>query len=151
MAKTSYASVPEYLAQLSEPGRSVLTEALAVVAKAAPRAERAISYQIPAFKLDGRVLLFMAAWKEHYSLYPVTAGMLAAFGREIAACRDGKGTLRFSFAEPIPRRLLTGIAKIRTREVEAAEQAKAKKRAKKSPKKAAKKAPKKSRKKAAKR
>jgi uncharacterized protein YdhG (YjbR/CyaY superfamily) len=74
--------------------------------------------------------------------------MLAAFEREIAEYRDGKGTLRFSFEKPVPRRLLAGITKVRAREVEAAKQARAKKAVKKAPKNAVKKAPKKAVKKA---
>ncbi len=47
------------------------------------------------FALDDRYLLYIAAFKEHVSVYPVTAGMVAEYGKVIAPYRAGKGTLRF--------------------------------------------------------
>jgi uncharacterized protein YdhG (YjbR/CyaY superfamily) len=128
VAKTNYQSVDEYLAQLAEPGRSVLGRVVALIAKTVPRAVPVISYQIAAFKLEGRALLYLAAWKQHYSLYPATAGVIARLGTKLARHRDGKGTLRFAFDEPIPTALLASIAKVRAAEVAEAEALKASKR-----------------------
>jgi len=66
-------------------------------AAAAPGITERISYRVPTFDLDGRYLLYIAytaAFKAHVSVYPVTAGMVARCGKEIAPYRAGKGTLR---------------------------------------------------------
>jgi uncharacterized protein YdhG (YjbR/CyaY superfamily) len=49
-----------------------------------PGAEETISYRIPAFNLYGRVVIYFAGWKAHYSLYPVNAKLIAELGEEMA-------------------------------------------------------------------
>ena len=88
----------------------------AAIRKAAPGITERISYRIPTFDLDGRYLLYMAGFKEHVSIYPVTAGMIAAFGAELRPYRSGKGTLRFAPDERLPLALITKLAKVRVRE-----------------------------------
>ena len=85
---------------------------------AGPAAEEAISYKIPAFKLRGRTVLYFAGWKAHYSLYPSTSRLIAAFKEDLAPYEvNGKGTIRFPLSEPVPVRLIAGIAKFRAKEV----------------------------------
>lgn len=117
MAKTDYQSVDQYLKLQPDTARKQLERVRRAIQKAVPRAEEAISYQIPAFKLDGRALLYFAGWKEHYSLYPATAGVVARFGKELEGFLASKGTLRFSLREPVPSALIAGIAKQRALEV----------------------------------
>lgn len=117
MAKTDYRSVDQYLKLQPDVARKQLERVRRAIQKAVPRAEEAISYQIPAFKLDGRALLYFAGWKEHYSLYPATAGVVARFGKELEGFLASKGTLRFSLSEPVPSALIAGIAKQRALEV----------------------------------
>jgi uncharacterized protein YdhG (YjbR/CyaY superfamily) len=76
-----------------------------------PEATEVISYQMPAFKLNGRVLIYFAAWKEHVGLYPVTAPMLASI-KELANYEtSGKGTVRFPFTKPLPLSLIRKMVK----------------------------------------
>ena len=117
MAKTDYQSVDQYLKQQPDAARKQLERVRRAIKKAVPRAEEAISYQIPAFKLDGRALLYFAGWKEHYSLYPATAGVVARFGKELKGYLVSKGTLRFALSEPVPTQLIAGIASQRASEV----------------------------------
>ena len=84
-----------------------------------------ISYQIPAYKLHGRPVLYFAGWKQHYSLYPSTAHLVAAFKDDLAPYEISKGTIRFPLSEPVPVRLIGGIAKFRAKEVAEREKAKA--------------------------
>lgn len=74
-----------------------------------PDGEEAISYQIPVVRFHGPIFHF-AAWKQHYSLYPVTASLLKAFP-ELAPQAGSKGTLKFSYDEPVPVRLIAAMAK----------------------------------------
>ncbi len=124
MAKTDFKSVDEYLATLPEDVQAILQRVRSAIRKAVPAAEEVISYQIPAYKLGGGRLLFFAGWKRHYSLYPATAGVVAALKDELAPYEISKGTIRFPLSEPVPVKLIERIAKLRAQE--AAERAKAK-------------------------
>ena len=133
MAKTNYRSVDEYLAAQPSTSQAVLARVRGVLRKALPHADEVISYQIPAFRLPGGMVVFFAGWKQHFSLYPVTAGVLEAFGAEIAPYVASKGTLRFPLGERVPVRLLTRIAKLRAQEVEARVKARSKRAPKAQP------------------
>jgi len=129
MARTAFQSVDEYLASQPAPARRVLTRVRTIIRKALPRAEEVISYQIPAYRLNGRIVVYFAGWTEHYSLYPVGDRVVAAFGDKVAGYKRSKGTIRFPLSEPVPARLIAGIAKFRAKEV--AERAKPAARARK--------------------
>ena len=130
MAKTDFKSVDEYLATQPKPVRAALERVRSAIRKAVPGGEEAISYQIPACKKDGRVVIYFAGWKEHYSLYPSSKRLEAAFKQELAPYEvSGKGTIRFPVSQPVPVKLIAAIAKFRAKE--AAEIRKAKTAAKK--------------------
>jgi uncharacterized protein YdhG (YjbR/CyaY superfamily) len=62
-------------------------------------------------------VIAFAGWKQHYSIYPVTTRLIAAFGDALAPYEyNGKGTLRLPLDEPVPARLLARIAKFRVKE-----------------------------------
>ena len=82
-----------------------------------------ISYQIPAYKLQGAAVIYFAGWKEHYSLYPASDRLVKAFKAELAPYKVSKGTIRFPLTEPVPVKLIEGVAKFRAKE--AAERVKA--------------------------
>jgi uncharacterized protein YdhG (YjbR/CyaY superfamily) len=117
-------SVEEYIAGQPERARAALRRARGVIRKAVPGLEETISYQIPAFKKDGQYVVYLAAWKDHYSLYPATERLLAALGDLLGPYRSHKATLRFPLGEPVPERLVTRVVKFMAKE--AAERARAK-------------------------
>jgi len=125
MAKTNYRSVDEYIASQPEATQAVLERVRSTIRKAVPGAEEVISYQIPAFKLPGGTGVFFAGWKKHFSLYPASAPLVAAFKNDLAPYEVSKGTIRFPLGEPVPAKLIERIAKFRAREVAEHEQAKA--------------------------
>jgi uncharacterized protein YdhG (YjbR/CyaY superfamily) len=125
MAKTGYKTVDEYIAAQPEAVRGVLGRLRAALREALPAAEEVISYQIPAYKLHGKTVIFFAAWKEHYSLYPATGGVVPAFKDELAPYEVSKGTIRFPLSQPVPIRLVQGIARLRAKEVAELQKAKA--------------------------
>jgi uncharacterized protein YdhG (YjbR/CyaY superfamily) len=87
------------------------------IRKAVPEAEEMISYQMPTYKLNGRPVLYFAGWRQHYSLYPSSDHLVAAFKDALAPYEINKGTIRFPLAEPVPVKLIAGIAKFRAKEV----------------------------------
>ena len=125
MAKTDVKSVGEYIAAQPEAMRGVLKRVRSTIRKALPRAEEMISYQIPAYKLHDGAVLYFAGWKHHYSLYPATGHVVAAFKNDLAPYEVSKGTIRFPISEPVPVKLIERIAKFRAKEVAGREKAKA--------------------------
>ena len=116
--KPAPTTVGEYLARCPRKTQAVLRRVRAVIRKALPGAEEVISYRIPAYKLHGRMVLYFAAWADHYSLYPFNRRLEAAFRDEIAAYEiSGKGTIRFPYSAPVPTTLIEGIATFRAQEV----------------------------------
>src|SRR4051812_41878125 len=118
-------TIDEYIAVQPAATQIVLERVRGAIVKAVPDAEECISYQIPAFKLHGRVLLYFAGWKEHYSVYPASEAMVAAFPDTVEQYRVSKGTLRFSLTESVPVKLIGRIAKFRAEELAARKPAKA--------------------------
>lgn len=115
MEKTGFQSVDQYIAAQPDDVRAALERVRTIVRRALPGAEEVISYRIPAYRLHGRIVLYFAGWREHYSIYPV--GRVAAELRDaVAPYQAGKGTLKFPLTEPVPARLIARIAKVRARE-----------------------------------
>ncbi|HEY5812103.1 MAG TPA: DUF1801 domain-containing protein, partial [Terrimicrobiaceae bacterium] len=84
---------------------------------AVPEGEEVISYQIPACKLHGNPVLYFAAWKEHYSLYPATDAVIEDFKGQLVPYEVKKRTIRFPLSKPVPAKLIKRIAKFRTKEL----------------------------------
>ena len=81
------------------------------IRQAVPRAEESISYRIPTYKLNGRPVIYFAAFKEHYSVYPVTATVVAALKKDLEPyAYNGKGTVRFPFSAPVPVKKISSAA-----------------------------------------
>jgi uncharacterized protein YdhG (YjbR/CyaY superfamily) len=116
MPKINFKTVDEYIAAQPETTQVVLKRVRSTIRKALPGAEEVISYKIPAYKLPEGVALYFAGWKRHYSLYPAGEGLVAAFKDQLALCTVSKGTIRFPLSEPVPVKLIEGIAKFRAKE-----------------------------------
>jgi len=123
MAKTNFKSVDEYIASQPQAAQDALQRVRSAIRRGVPGAEEVISYQIPAYKLHGVRVLFFAGWKTHYSLYPASAGLVAAFKDELAPYEVSKGTIRFPLSKPVLAKLVERIAKYRAKEVEKAKPA----------------------------
>ena len=114
-------NVDAYLAALPDDDQRAALEKLRKTIKAAvPDAIETISYQMPAFKLDGRFLVSYAAFKDHCSFFPASSTVLEELGDEVKPYIAGKGTLQFTPEKPIPAALIKKIVKVRIRENAAA-------------------------------
>jgi uncharacterized protein YdhG (YjbR/CyaY superfamily) len=109
-------SVEDYLAGLPEAPRAALEKLRKTIKAAAPEATETISYQMPAFKLDGRFLVSYAAFKHHCSLFPASDGVVEACGEELEPYLWGKGTIRFTTDDPLSSALVKKIMKARIQE-----------------------------------
>jgi uncharacterized protein YdhG (YjbR/CyaY superfamily) len=124
MPKVECKFVDDYLAAQPEATQRVLGRVRSAICKAMPEAEEVISYKIPAYKLHGRIVIYFAGWKEHYSIYPAIGALVAEFRDELAPYKISKGTIRFPLSQPVPVKLIERIAKFRAQE--SAKRAKAK-------------------------
>lgn len=117
--KTSDVSdVDAYLAALPAEARATLEKLRGTIKAAAPKAVEVISYQIPTFKLDGRMLLSYAAFKNHCSFFP-GAGPVKAYEDELKSYETSKGTVRFPTNKPMTATLVRKLVKHRIAENEA--------------------------------
>ncbi|HLJ62084.1 MAG TPA: DUF1801 domain-containing protein [bacterium] len=125
VATTEFKSVNKYIAAQPEAVRAILRRVRSTIRTAVPGAEEVILYKIPAYKLHSDPVLYFAAWKRHYSLYPASARVVAVFKDELASYEVNKGTIRFLFSQPVPVKLIGRIAKFRAKEVAERKKAKA--------------------------
>jgi uncharacterized protein YdhG (YjbR/CyaY superfamily) len=124
MAKTICKSVNEYIASKPKDMRVILERVRGAIRRAVPTAEEAISYQMPVYMLDGVPVLYFAGWKRHYSLYPASDALVAAFRDELAGYQRSKGTIGFPLSEPVPVQLIERIARFRAEQLTTREKGK---------------------------
>lgn len=108
--------VDEYIARLADDRRRAMTELRGLLVAGAPEAEEAISYKMPALRMNGRFFMSYDAFKAHYSLFPSTEAMEKELGDELKPYLSGKGTLRFAADKPLPADLIRRIVEIRRRD-----------------------------------
>jgi uncharacterized protein YdhG (YjbR/CyaY superfamily) len=118
MAKTDHASVDDYIAAQREELRPVLEQVRAAIRKGVPDAVEVISYQMPAYKAAGGVVIFFAVWKDHFALYPFADDATAPFEKELAPYARSKGGIRFPLSQKPPLKLIEKLARARAAETQ---------------------------------
>src|SRR5262245_50855025 len=116
MPTAAAGSVAKYLASQPAAVRSTLRRVRAAIRKALPKAEETLSYKIPTYKIGGKAIIYFAAWKHHYSIYPASSAMVAALKDDLAPYEIEKGTIRFPYDRTVPTTVIGRIAKIRAAE-----------------------------------
>lgn len=115
MKKTKPSStVEEYLAAVPKEPRAALEKLRQTIKSLVPEAVEVISYQIPTFKLDGRMLVSYAAFAEHCSFFP-GAGPIEEHQNELKSYPTSKGTIRFTTDRPLSASLIKKLVKTRIR------------------------------------
>ena len=108
-------SIDEYISAFPRDTQDKLNALRNVIKDSAPGAQEAISYSMPAFKLNGRVLVYFAAFRSHIGFFPTASGV-AEFKKELAGYETSKGTIRLPLDKPLPLGLVKRIVKFRVRE-----------------------------------
>ncbi len=119
-------TISAYIARFPPEVQKILEKIRATIHSAAPGAQETISYQIPAFALNG-TLVYFAAFKKHIGFYPPVHGD-ARLESAVSKYAGEKGNLKFPLDQPIPYRLISRIVKLRVRQNMAKTPAKRKKR-----------------------
>ncbi len=112
--KKTYASIDEYVKDFPPEIQKKLEELRALIKSIAPEAKEKISYQMPAFTLNGN-LVYFAAFKKHIGFYPAPSGT-EAFKEELKAYKSSKGAVQFPLDKPLPLELIGRIVKYRVEE-----------------------------------
>ena len=98
--------VDEYLRGIEEPKRSTLEALRRTILEIVPDAEQVISYKVPAFRVDGRIVAGFAAFKDHLSYLPFSGSVLPELARELEGYTMTKSALHFSVDRPLPKTLV---------------------------------------------
>src|SRR5204863_7229899 len=115
-AKRKPRTIDEYLTKVKPDQRATLEKLRRTILATAPEAEECISYGIPAFRLNGRSLVFFGAWANHCSFYPGSSTMLKNFRDDLKGFQISKGTIRFSPDNPLPLALVKKLVRARISE-----------------------------------
>jgi uncharacterized protein YdhG (YjbR/CyaY superfamily) len=108
-------TVDDYLAGLSDDKRAALEKLRRTIRAAAPKAEECISYQLPAFRLNGMLVAF-GATANHCAFYAMSSSTLSALKEELKGYDTSKGTIRFQSDQPLPAALVRKVVKARIAE-----------------------------------
>lgn len=111
-----FRTIDEYLAGLDDEQRAALQKVRKAIQAAAPQAEECFSYGLPAFRLEGKVLVGFAAAARHCAFYPMSGTTVAAHRAGLAAFETSKGTIRFQPSAPLPAGLIRKLVKARIAE-----------------------------------
>jgi uncharacterized protein YdhG (YjbR/CyaY superfamily) len=105
-------AVDEYIRHFPKETKQRLTALRGIIHKALPRAEETISYNMPAFSVDGEKLVWFAGFKSHIGFYP-GAKTIDHFHDELSAFRSAKGSVQFPLSLPLPAALVTRMFRFR--------------------------------------
>jgi len=110
------APIDTYLAALPADKRAALEKLRAAIRAAAPRSVECISYRLPSFRLDGKLLVAFGATANHCAFYLMSAETLKSFKAEVKGYSTSAGTIRFQPEEPLPVALVRRLVKARIAE-----------------------------------
>jgi uncharacterized protein YdhG (YjbR/CyaY superfamily) len=109
----SSAEITAYLDTLDEPKRSTLQKLRETIVEVIPDAEQGIAYNLPAFRLDGKVVAGFAAFKNHLSYLPHSGSVFGELEDDLATYRKSTGALRFPIDEPLPKEIVEKLIRVR--------------------------------------
>jgi uncharacterized protein YdhG (YjbR/CyaY superfamily) len=105
-----------YLASLEEPKRSTLESLRSTILDIIPEAEQCISYGVPAFRIQGKVVAGFAAFKSHLSYLPHSGSVFPELGDELAKYKTSSGALQFPIDRSLPKSLVRKLISVRKRQ-----------------------------------
>ncbi len=110
-----YQTIGEYIEIFPKSTQIFLRKMRATIKSQIPKAKEGISYGIPTFYLNGKYLVYFAAFKNHLSVYPATTSAVTKV-KGLSKYKVSKGTLRFPLTEPIPFEMIKKFVKLRVKE-----------------------------------
>ena len=108
--------VDEYLRGIEEPKRGTLETLRRTILEIVPDAEQVISYRVPAFRAQGRIIAGFAAFKDHLSYLPFSGSVLPQLVDELAGYTKTQSSLHFPVDRPLPKPLVEKLIAVRLAE-----------------------------------
>lgn len=108
--------IDDYLAELDEPKRSTLEALRRTILEAIPEAEEGISYGLPAFRVEGKVIAGFAAFKHHLSYLPHSGSVFPELREELSQFKATTGALHFHVDRPLPKSIVRKLVAIRMKQ-----------------------------------
>lgn len=109
-------SINSYIETFPENVQEILQELREIIKKTAPNSEESISYGMPAFKLNGKPLVYFGGFKNHVGFYALPSGN-EVFQKELSNYKTGKGSIQFPLEKEMPWKLIEKIVKFRMEEI----------------------------------
>ncbi len=119
---TKFKSTDDYIAVFPENTQKILQQLRSIIKKAAPQATEVISYNMPAYKLNG-ILVYFAGYENHIGFYPTASG-IEAFKEQFSDYKFSKGAVQFPIDKPLPSALITEIVQFRIAQTQQKQKAK---------------------------
>jgi len=110
-----FKTVDDYIASFPSETQTILEQVRTTIKKAAPETQESISYAMPAYKFNGKPLVYFAGYKNHIGFYATPTGH-EAFEKELSVYKQGKGSVQFPIDKPMPLDLIERITKFRVEE-----------------------------------
>jgi uncharacterized protein YdhG (YjbR/CyaY superfamily) len=109
--------IDAYLAGLDDPKRTTLEALRRTILEIEPQAEQCLSYGLPAFRVDGKVIAGFGAFKNHLSYLPHSGSVFPELADAVAGYKTSSGALQFPIDQPLPKALVAQLIAVRKREV----------------------------------
>jgi uncharacterized protein YdhG (YjbR/CyaY superfamily) len=110
-------TIDEYLLTLDDRKRTALQELRETILGVIPNAEECISYGMPAFRLEGKVIAGFAAFTNHLSYLPHSGSVFSELSKELASYKSTPGSLHFPIDRPLPKALVKKLIATRLKEI----------------------------------
>jgi len=108
-------TVDNYIKSFPENVQELLKQIRAIIKENAPEAEESFAYQMPAYKTNGKPLVYFAGFKNHIGFYATPTGH-AEFAKELSKYKQGKGSVQFPLDKPLPLKLIGQVVRFRVQE-----------------------------------
>jgi uncharacterized protein YdhG (YjbR/CyaY superfamily) len=109
--------IDDYLASIAEPKRTTLQKLRQTIRDILPDAEEVISYGMPAFRQNGKVIAGFAAFKNHLAYLPHSGSLFNELRDDLAGYTSTEGSLHFPIDKPLPKALVKKLIAARLKQV----------------------------------
>lgn len=113
--RKKYTSVNEYINDFPPEQQEKMRKLQKMFINLDSEIDESISYNIPGYKIQGKPVIYFAAFKNHISIYPIISGV-KEIEKELSKYRSGKGTMKFPTDKEIPYALVKQVAEYRLKE-----------------------------------
>jgi uncharacterized protein YdhG (YjbR/CyaY superfamily) len=107
--------VNDYIGSFPEDTQRILIRIRKIILQEAPDAIESIAYKMPAYRINGKPLIYFAGFKNHIGLY-ATPSTHSEFKDELSGYKHGKGSVQFPLNQPVPFDLIRKMVKFKVKE-----------------------------------